>query len=104
MRFATDYGVKIGYTNTLFDTDKNRANGGAQSINCVYIEPTAAVVLTASEVTSYRFIVGYSIQGYNFVTSQLGINATGSYNPAAFNHNTQYLTFGFGFTYYFKQY
>ena len=103
MRFGTDFGVKVGYTNTLFDTDKNRDNGGAQSINCLYVEPTAAVVLTAGEYTSYRFVVGYSIQGYDFVPSQLGINATGGFKPSDFNSATQYMTFGFGFTYYFKQ-
>lgn len=103
MRFGTDFGIKGGYTNTLFETNKNRDNGGAQSINCVYIEPTAAVVLTAGEYTSYRFVVGYSIQGYDFIPSQLGINSMGGYTPADFNHTTQYITFGFGFTYYFKQ-
>lgn len=103
MRFGTDFGIKAGYTNTLFDTDVNRKNGGRQSLNCVYIEPTAAVVLTAGEYTSYRFVVGYSFQGYDFNTSQLGIQSTGGYKPADFNHVTQYITFGFGFTYYFKQ-
>lgn len=104
MRFGTDAGIKLGYASTIFSTDKNRAKDGPVVIDGVYIEPNFALVLTASEFTSYRFVVGYTFQGYNFNTSQLGINSKGGYSDADFRKGTQFMTFGFGFTYYFKQY
>ena len=105
MRFGTDLGLKLGYTNALFVTDKNREiNGGPRSISSLYIEPTVGFVLTAGEFTSYRFVVGYSFEGYDFHTNQLGIESVGGYKPEDFNRTTQYMTFGFGFTYYFRQY
>jgi hypothetical protein len=104
-RFGTDFGVKIGYSNAFFITDKNKTNlGRPNSVNSIFVEPTAAVVLTAGEFTAYKFVVGYMFQGYDYNTQQLGITATGGYKPADLNHATQFMTFGFGFTYYFKQY
>lgn len=105
MRFGTDFGVKVGYSNAFFITDKNKSLlGKPNSINTIFVEPTAAVVLTAGEFTAYKFVVGYMFQGYDYRTQQLGISATGGYKPADLNHATQFMTFGFGFTYYFKQY
>lgn len=105
MRFGTDFGVKVGYSNAFFITDKNKTLlGKPNSINTIFVEPTAAVVLTAGEFTAYKFVVGYMFQGYDYRTQQLGISATGGYQPADLNHATQFMTFGFGFTYYFKQY
>lgn len=105
MRFGTDFGVKVGYSNAFFITDKNKTLlGKPNSINTIFVEPTAAVVLTAGEFTAYKFVVGYMFQGYDYRTQQLGISATGGYKPADLNHATQFMTFGFGFTYYFKQY
>lgn len=105
MRFGTDFGIKAGYANSFFATDKNRdVNGGPVSVSSMYVEPTVGFVLTASEFTSYRFVVGYTFQGYDFHTSQLGISSNGGYKPADFDKSTQYMTFGFGFTYYFRQY
>lgn len=103
MRFGTDFGVKLGYTNILFDTDMNRQKGGSQSLNCVYVEPTAAVVLTAGEFTSYRFVVGYSFQTYSFSPMQLGSDSMGGYHLENLDHPSQFLTVGFGFSYYFRQ-
>jgi hypothetical protein len=105
MRFGTDIGVKFGYVNNQFTTDMNTKNHGGPFVsNAFYVEPTLGLILTASEFTSYRFVAGYSILGNKFRTSDLGISSTGGYTESEINKNSQYMYFGFGFTYYFKQY
>ncbi len=105
MRFGTDYGVKIGYNTNQFVTDTNSTNLGKAFVsNSLFIEPTVGLVLTSGEFTSYRFVVGYTFQGNDFNTSNLGINSTGGYSASELSKNTSFMTFGFGFTYYFKQY
>jgi hypothetical protein len=105
MRFGTDYGLKIGYNSNQFATDSNATNlGGPFVTNAFFIEPTIGLVLTSGEFTSYRFVVGYTYSGNDFNTTNLGIKSAGGYTPSDFSKNTQFMTFGFGFTYYFKQY
>ena len=105
MRFGTDYGVKMGYNSNQFVTDSNSTKlGGAFVVNSFFVEPTVGFVLTSGEFTSYRFVLGYMMQGNGFNTSDLGINSKGGYTENDFSKNTQFMTFGFGFTYYFKQY
>lgn len=105
MRFGTTAAVKVGYAQSYFTTDANRANnGGPVVIDGIYIEPNFGLVLTAGEFISYSFVVGYAFQGYKFKTSQLGIESQGGFSAADYSKSTQFMSFGFGFTYYFKQY
>ncbi len=105
MRFGTTAAVKVGYTQTHFITDLNRTNnGGPVSIDGIYVEPNVGLVLTAGEFISYSLVVGYAFQGYQFKTSHIGIDAKGGFSAKDYAKSTQFLTFGFGFTYYFKQY
>ncbi len=104
MRFGTTAAVKVGYTQSHFTTDLNKVNGGPVVIDGIYVEPNFGLVLTAGEFISYSFVVGYAFQGYNFNTSHLGISAQGGFSAADYSKNTQFMTFGFGFTYYIKQY
>ncbi len=105
MRFGTTAAVKVGYTQTHFVTDLNRTNnGGPVSIDGIYVEPNFGLVLTAGEFISYSFVVGYAFQGYSFKNSHLGIDAQGGFSSSDYSKSTQFMSFGFGFTYYFKQY
>jgi len=104
MRFGTDIGLKLGYGQSIFVSDSNSVNGGPKMVNAPYVEPTFAVILTANEVSSFRFVVGYAFQGYGFRPSMLGYNSNAGYDPSKFSTATQYFTFGFGFTYYINQY
>ncbi len=101
-RFGTDIGLKFGYTANLISTNLNRQNGvNPVYVGGAYIEPCVGLILSADEATSYRFHIGYAIQGFGFNPKQLGTNQTAGYQTSEFGKSTQYFIFGFGFTYYF---
>jgi hypothetical protein len=103
-QFATDFGVKFGYTQTYFITDLNETKlGKPLMVNSVTISPMLGLILSVDEFSSYRFTLGYSLQGYGFSPHRLGISTNGGYDVASFEKPTQYLVFGFGFTHYFKK-
>lgn len=101
-RFATDFGLKAGYSHTFFDTDLNKQAGvNPVDIGSTFAEFTAAAILTATEKSSYRWIIGYGMQGFGFSPQKIGLQTNGGYDPANFNNITTYLVVGFGYTYYF---
>lgn len=109
-RFATDIGMKVGYSQTYFDTDFNDSIYGApQKTNSITISPTLGLILNVDEFSSYRLTIGYAFQGFGFSPQRLGISTNSSYlngvvyDPATFNNPTQYFIFGFGFTHYFSK-
>lgn len=101
-RFATDFGLKTGYSQTFFDTDLNKAAGANPiQIGSSFAELTTAFILTANENSSYRWIIGYGMQGYGFRPQHIGLATNGGYDQTKFNTITSYLVVGFGYTYYF---
>ena len=104
-RFATDFGLKLGYSQTYFDSDLNKANGqNPLQVNSSFAEATMGLVLMANENTSYRWIIGYGMQGFGFSPQDIGIASNGGYDPANFDRITTFLVVGFGYTYYFGAY
>jgi hypothetical protein len=102
-QFATDLGVKIGYSQTYFTTDYNDSlYGKALKVNSISVTPTLGLILSVDEFSSYRFTLGYAFQGYGFSPQRLGIKTDAGYDPTQFSKLTQYLIFGFGFTHYFS--
>ncbi|MFT5859554.1 MAG: hypothetical protein ACI865_001657 [Flavobacteriaceae bacterium] len=102
-RFATDFGVKFGYTQNYFTTDVNKANGvNPIQVNSSFTEAIASFILLADERNAYRWIVGYGIQGFGFNPSHIGLASNEGYDPAGFNKVSQYFVIGFGYTYYFR--
>jgi len=102
-RFATDFGVKVGYSMNFVTTDANEAQEiGQVQIDAVLIEPTLGLILTADEQNSYRLNIGYCIQGYGFSPNRIGLQSNIGYETEEFNKLTQYLVVGFGYTYYFR--
>ena len=101
-RLATDVSVKIGYAQTYFNTDLNKGLGvNPVQFDRILIEPTAALILSADERNSYRWSLGYCINGFGFSPRHLGLQDDGGYNTDNFNKLTQYLVIGFGYTFYF---
>lgn len=102
-RFATDFGVKVGYSLNYSSTDLNKAaENNPRQIEALLVEPTLGLILTADERNSYRFNIGYCIQGYGFSMSTIGLpNNAGGYDPEVYKDVTQYLFVGFGYTFYF---
>lgn len=101
-RFATDMGVKFGYSMNFISTDLNKAAGSnPKRIDASFVEPTIGLILTADEKTSYRLVLGYGFQGFAFKPSQLGTEENGGYQEVDLQKSSQFFTIGFGFTYYF---
>ena len=103
-RFGTDIGVKFGYANHYYVSDLNKAISSKPPVNSsTFFESTIAFILTADEVTSYRWIVGYAIQNYTFNPTILGYKDEAKFTNTSAKSLTQFLTVGFGFSYYFNQ-
>ena len=101
-RFATDFGLKVGYSQIFFDSDLNKlAGANPVQVGSSFAELTTAFILTANESSSYRWIIGYGMQGFGFSPQDIGLQTNGGYDPANFNTITSYLVVGFGYTYYF---
>ena len=102
-RLATDFGVKIGYSMNFANTSLHEEAGiNPLQINSVIVEPTFGLILAADEKNSYRWNIGYCIQGYGFKPATIGLASDSGYDPTTFNKLTQYLVVGFGYTYYFR--
>lgn len=103
-RIGTDFSLKGGFTQLNFYSVNNRSLGmGTPKKNVPYLEPTFSFVITADEYSSFRWNLGYSIQNYTFDPTDLGFNYSKEYSSSDYNKATQFFTFGFGYTYYFKQ-
>lgn len=102
-RFSTDLGVKFGYTQNYFVTNRNDSlNQNPYQVNSILIEPTAEFSLVADEQVAYSLIVSYAFQGFAYKPNMIGLQTLGGYDQSEFQRVTSYLTIGFGFTYYFK--
>ena len=101
--FATEIGLKLGYTQNYFVSDRNDSLGmNPRIVNSTYLEPSIGLILTADEQSSYRLVVSYAFQGFGFRPDLIGLQTLGGYDPKDFNKVTSFLIVGFGYTYYFK--
>ncbi len=107
-RFAVDFGVKLGYSYNFSNTRENNTDGEIVnrtnlSNETIQIEPTLGLILLADEKTSYRFTLGYNIQGTGFSPRFIGLSTDSNWDPNRYTSPTQFLVVGFGFTYYFRK-
>jgi hypothetical protein len=103
-QFATDLGVKVGYTQTYFTTNYNDSiYGKPLQVNSITITPTLGLILSVDEFSSYRLTLGYAINGYGFSPQRLGIHTNAGYDPSKFSKLTQCFIVGFGYTHYFSK-
>lgn len=99
-RLAIEIGVKTGVAQTSFVTGLTRQTG-IQRVTSMYVEPTFSLVLASDEAVAYRWIVGYTMSGYDFKPYMIGLQTNGGYTQSDFNTFTQSLIVGFGMSYYF---
>lgn len=103
-RFSVDAGVKLGYTQSYFITDRLEDQGQSPfQVNSTLVEPTVELSLVADEQVAYSFVISYAFQGFAYKPHMIGLNTSGGYDQSEFSKVTSYLTIGFGFTYYFKK-
>ncbi len=103
-RFATDFGIKVGYTEGLIFTDINKTEGfNPRRFNCPSVEGALGLILTADERNAYRLVLGYGGYSYGFDPKVLGLKSDEVYNPSDYSKLSQYFFVGFGYTFYFGQ-
>jgi hypothetical protein len=101
-RFATDVGLKIGYNQTFFKTNFNEAlSEKTTGLGAIFAAPILGLILNVDEFSSYRFTLGYCLQGYQFNYQRLGVVTNDGIIPKG--KTTQSFIFGFGFTHYFSK-
>ncbi|MES2800022.1 MAG: hypothetical protein V4638_08395 [Bacteroidota bacterium] len=106
-RVELDAGVKVGYSENLFNTDRNKTLGqNPYRVTSLIIEPTFKIGIVADEQVAYSFFVAYGVQGFALKPNMLGLESFG-FNAAEVavqnKRAVSFLTFGFGLTYYFKE-
>lgn len=101
--FGTDYGLKVGYTYSFFNSDSLSSQGRSyETKECLYLEPQFGLMLTMDENTTIKLNIGYVFQNMGFQPSYLGLSSNNGYDVNNFNKIIQYFTIGFGYTHYFK--
>lgn len=102
-RFATDFGVKVGYTEHMIYSDVNKANGiYPLRFNSPTVETTLSLILTATERHAYRLVLGYGVHGFSFKPPMIGLTSNEGYDDKDLKKLTQYIIVGFGYTLYFN--
>lgn len=101
-RFGIDVNLKIGQSKLIFDTDYNRKLSKLPALNVLSIQPSVAFVVTADDHSSYKWVLSYTNENYNFNSTYLGF-PSGTLNSSDNSSFTKYLSVGFGYTYYIKQ-
>lgn len=103
-RIGTDFSIKTGYSKLNFYSVNNRESGvETPTKNILFIEPNFSFIISADESSSFRWNLGYAFQNYKFDPTYLGFPDTKEYHTSDYNKSTQFLSFGFGYTYYFNQ-
>ncbi len=98
--FGLEFGVKAGFAQTQFITDKTKVTGINRK-NCTYIEPTISFILAADEAVAYRWIIGYQFSSLQFHPNDIGLSTLGGYTESQLRKTTNSLLIGFGLSYYF---
>ncbi|MBW7868221.1 MAG: hypothetical protein H3C31_07860 [Brumimicrobium sp.] len=101
-RFGIDYGVRVGYSVNIFNTNKNKLLLGKAYMNDGgFVEPVLGLCLTSTENSSFRLTLGYTFHGFKFQPHQTGIDQFSGFNDAKINEITTYFIVGFGYSYFF---
>lgn len=103
-RFATDFGVKIGYGQNTIITDVNKNTGiGIVNVNSSFVEPGIGLILSVDPLNSFRLYLGYNMMGYGFRPQLLGLTSNENWDPNDYDKLTQAIVIGFGYTYYLNK-
>ncbi|MGV3630828.1 MAG: hypothetical protein ACO1O6_06465 [Bacteroidota bacterium] len=99
-RIGIDGGVRIGYSDITFHSD-TLANPNKAAATLV--EPYFAFCLTANHKTAYKWILSYTFLGLGFYPERVGDYANQDFKVSEYDRITRFLSFGFSYTHYFKQ-
>ncbi|MBI1836661.1 MAG: hypothetical protein HYR91_05295 [Flavobacteriia bacterium] len=99
--FGTDFGVKIGYGQTVFKDSLlvDQYSSKMYSISSINLTPMIGFKLMADEANAFSFTFGYTFNDFNFYPARLGYTPQG-YTLVDFQGSTQFMTVGFGYTHF----
>jgi hypothetical protein len=99
-RIGYDIGIKSGFSNIIFHSDALQTD---KKFNTHFFEPYTSFVLTADDKSSFKWTLTYNFLLLGFQPNFIGDLTSGEHSEKELNRITRYLTFGFSFTHYFKQ-
>lgn len=101
-KISIDFGIRGGYLqmfskNSYSDSVLN----GAYKKGTWFVEPMFHISYLASETSAFNFHIGYNVQFFNYTPDFLSIPEIPPFNAADNSKLTHFLTFGFGYSYFF---
>lgn len=103
-RFGMEFGLKVGYSNLLFHSDYLMKNTGKNQLSyATLVEPSMSLNLSSNANACVKWLVSYSFYGIGFKPERIGYPGDAGFDEAEFSKVTQFLTFGFGYTHYFRE-
>jgi hypothetical protein len=99
-RAGIDAGVRIGYADITFHSDTLT---NPHKVSAALVEPYVAFCLSANHKTAYKWIFSYTFLGFGFSPERLGDYANQDFKISEYKRITRFLSFGFSYTHYFKQ-
>ncbi|MCC5923510.1 MAG: hypothetical protein JJT77_06975 [Crocinitomicaceae bacterium] len=102
-KLGVDYGVKFGYGINLFDTNFCREElGRANESYDFMIEPGVSLIYMVNENSAFYIgQLAYAVHSFNFTPDKVCVTNFPGIGPDQLRNRTSYLTFGFGYSYYF---
>lgn len=99
-RAGVDSGIKIGYAQLYFHSD---ALVTPNKANATIVEPYVAFALSANQKTAYKWMLSYTFLGLGFSPERIGDYVNQDYETSEYSRITRFLSFGFSYAHYFKQ-
>jgi hypothetical protein len=102
-KLGVDYGVKFGYGINFFDTNFCREElGRANESYDFMIEPGISLIYMVNENSAFYIgQLAYAVHSFNFTPDKVCVSNFPGIGPDQLRTRTSYLTFGFGYSYYF---
>ncbi len=99
-RIGIEFGLKEGLSQQIFHSDSLEKSIKSYSN---LLEPYFSFCLTANEKTAYKWTLAYTFLGFGFNPNQIGDYVNGDFETSEFRRITQFFSFGFSYSHYFKQ-
>lgn len=99
-RIGIDGGVRVGYSGITFHSD---TLVNPNKTNATIVEPYVGFCLTANHKTAYKWMLSYTFLGIGFSPARVGDYVNQDYEISEYGRITRFLSFGFSYTHYFKQ-
>ena len=101
-RVSIDVGVRGGYLQMFSkNTYTDSLIGKAFQKSTWFVEPTFHLSYLANESSAFFFHIGYNIQFFHYTPDFMGLQEIPPFTAADNAKNAQYITIGFGYSYFF---